>query len=218
MSLPTREVWCPGCRAQVTVKELELGLGIASCPSCRAPLPSHRPAPPEPPRPPPPAPQNIEVRQGGGVLILVTPWFGPRALLVLLGWVFFAGYSLDRLSTISVPSALWTLVVTLGFGYYTLALLINRTILCVERGSTLSVRHRPLPWFGQIELRANQIAQVYLQKMDQGWNVIVLGRNGQRRLVMGGLDDKYDARALEHQLEAFLGLQDRAVRGEDASP
>jgi len=118
--------------------------------------------------------------------------------------------------------------VGVGLTYFVLAGLLNSTVIRVADGK-LSVRHGPIPWFGNLDLLTDSIEQIYCQKKlhksrdDDGRTSTsmqfevhaIVG--GQKQKLLGGLHDADQALFVEQRLERFLSIEDRAVPGEMAT-
>lgn len=118
--------------------------------------------------------------------------------------------------------------VGVGLTYFVLAGLLNLTVIRVADGM-LSVRHGPIPWRGNLDLATDGIEQLYCQnkihksRNDDGHTTTSMQYevhavvNGQKQKLLGGLHEADHALFVEQRLERFLGIEDRAVRGEMTS-
>lgn len=114
--------------------------------------------------------------------------------------------------------------VGVGGTYYVLAGFLNTTTMSITK-STISIKHRPLPWLGgDIKLDATAINQIYVKE------VITQGKNGtsksyilryldnqenDKRILPKGITLKVeDVQRIERLIEDFLGIKDFAVHGE----
>jgi hypothetical protein len=116
------------------------------------------------------------------------------------------------------------LAVGLGIAYLCLAMLVNRTT--IEIGlDHLRVRHGPLPWPKQRDLRATDVVQLHCRERihrsksttsyTYELHADVRGLSGDERLsLLTGLDSKEHARELEKLIEKHLGIRDKPVEGE----
>ncbi len=114
--------------------------------------------------------------------------------------------------------------VGVGGTYYVLTGFLNRTTMRVTK-STISIKHRPLPWLGgDIELDAKAINQIYVKE------IVTRGKNGtsksyvlryldnqenDKRILPKGITLKVeDVQRIERLIEDFLDIKDFAVHGE----
>jgi hypothetical protein len=113
--------------------------------------------------------------------------------------------------------------VAVGFSltYYTLAGIYNRTFISVGRG-TVSIEHRPIPWFGNRTLQASEISQLYTEQITTrgkngprvSYQLSVVSQENKKIKLLTGLDTPDAARYIERQVEDWLGIRDRRVEGE----
>jgi len=102
--------------------------------------------------------------------------------------------------------------------YSTVASFVNRTKVSAIKGF-LEVKHRPLSSAGNTVINAEDISQLYCiektKKKDNNptYEVRVV-RNGKNITLLSGLNVPEQAIYVEQELEAFLGIQDRPIRGE----
>ena len=113
--------------------------------------------------------------------------------------------------------------VTIGVGitYWTVASMINKTYLSIERGE-LIITHGPLPWFGYRRIPGIMMDQIYAKSH------VTHGKNGPHtdyqlwHFNNTGRHEKLHANNLtmdqvhyfEQQIELALGIKDRAIPGE----
>lgn len=131
------------------------------------------------------------------------------------------GGGIERFQLTMLLFPLLHVAVGVGLTYYTLCGFLNRTTVNVARDQ-ISVRHGPLPWFGNRNVPAMQVAQVYREE------IVRQGKNGphtsyqlsaalkdNRKLkLLSGLDAPDLALYLEQEIERHLGIRDQAVSGE----
>lgn len=129
------------------------------------------------------------------------------------------GLKSDQLMTLLFP--IGHVAVGIGLTYFTLCGFLNRTTVNVSPRE-ISVRHGPLPWFGNRTVPALQVAQIFREE------IVRQGKNGtytryqlsaalkdNRKLkLLSGLDTPDLALYLEQEIERHLGIRDQAVAGE----
>ncbi len=229
------ELSCKSCGAPIESENIDWDLAMARCEHCgavfalkestapdalKSQVPRHRE--------PEPMPKGIEVFDTGGDLKIDYRWFRPTYIFMIVFTVFWNGFMIVW-HGISLVSGAWPMslfgslhtLVGIGVAYYTLAGLINHTILWVSMGQ-LVVRHRPLPWWGNKQFFASDITQVYskekIHRSDNGVNYTYevfakLQDNSEEELV-GRLQKPGQALYIEQTLEEHLGIRDRPIRGE----
>jgi hypothetical protein len=183
-------VICVGCGKPLDSTAVNLDSRIVKCGACDAVfdvsprVPRTAAAAFAQQRAPAPVPRAIEIVEDGGTggalstyrdgappgrLVIMRRWYAPKLLLVLLGCLAWDGcvvgsyadaFQHSRISLLNVPLGIVQVAMAVGLTYYTLAGFVNRTWMTAERG-TLTIRHAPLPWFGNRTMPAANIAKLY---------------------------------------------------------
>lgn len=104
--------------------------------------------------------------------------------------------------------------------YQGLTGLLNTTTITVD-DRQIDIRHRPIPHPGK-QLAAGEIEQLYVQRhVHRGENstrytytVNVIDYNGKKQKILGGLHDPDQGLYIEQEIERYLGIENRPVRGE----
>jgi len=117
------------------------------------------------------------------------------------------------------------LAVGVGLTYFMLAGFLNTTRVRIAN-SVMTVRHGPVPWFGNRTIPAADIEQLYCtehtrQRSDERTsttyrlNAVLSG--GKKVKLLSGLTEADQALFIEEKVETHLGIEDRRVRGEMSS-
>ena len=182
-------------------------------------------------------PRSIRVEDDGRGVRIVRRWFSPAYFVLLLFCVLWNGILVVFYRAIVASGApgfvaLFPIVhvaVGLGLTYFTIAGFVNRTVVTVEPGRTLTIRHGPLPWPGARDLDPDDLAQLFVvstRKPDDersrspAYALAALTRDGRRLTLLRdvGLPVE-DALFVEQELERRLRIHDVPVRGElDRAP
>jgi hypothetical protein len=225
---------CPACGTDIRADDVSLENLVAKCASCdevfgfddRVDRP--RKAKPKGSSPIP-LPKGIRVREGVGGLRITRRWFTPGILFLLFFCVFWDGFLVfwytaaftQNAPLIMVLFPLIHVAVGVGLTWFALAWLLNRTVIRVDY-DRLTVRHGPIPWPGRRTLRAHEISQLYCeeqQKRDRQGDVSrqfrlkAITLEG-AKIELLALDTLEQARFMEQEIERFLGIEDRPVKGE----
>ncbi len=225
---------CPSCDSvfsfadEVGHSEGEvLARATAGVPAATAPDPSR-----------PLTPRDHKVREldgpGGSGLLLEVPWFAwhyvPLALFALMWngflvvWytiAFGAVAAGESAAAVMLCFPVLHLAVGIGVGYTALAGFLNKTVVSVS-GTGIAVTHGPLPWRGNVKVPASGLSQLFVQTR------VVRSKNSSRTVydlhaelgsgeqvtLCRAMADLASARYLEHRVEGWLGIEDRAVPGE----
>lgn len=177
-------------------------------------------------------PSQFVERTKGDELVVEWSWFSYSGVPVLLFALVWNGalvkFYVDLLSgtnlTVGICAVLFSVVhVAAGAGlvYYGLALLINRTLVRVDRRG-LQVRHAPLPWMGARDVVVADIQQLYVLKREVRHDDRVTYLYDLRAVLVGnddvpvfqGFSEHSEARFLEAKIEHWLRIEDRPVFGE----
>ena len=174
-------------------------------------------------------PLRFEVDQSRGFEVSWR-WFRPRYIFLaffcvawdsfLLTW-YGAAFAMEDSPLIMLIFPLAHVAVGVGLTYFVLAGFFNRSRVSVRQGS-LRVAHGPVPWPGKLEIPVGSLQQLYCkEKVSRSKNgtqyryvVHAVLKNGRQRKLLSGLDQLDQALWLEQELEASLGIRDRAVPGE----
>jgi hypothetical protein len=97
----------------------------------------------------------------------------------------------------------------------------NQTIIQL-RGGLLSIEHKPLPWFGAKKLSIEELKQLYCKEVvshskngtTTTYEVLAILSNGKHITLLSHLADAEQALFFEEEIEDYLGIEDRPVRGE----
>jgi hypothetical protein len=176
-----------------------------------------------------PMPENVSVEHRADGLRLSYRWFSGKFIFLAFFCLVWDGFLIFWYSMAFTQNAdLMMLIfpvlhVAVGFSltYYTLAGFYNRTFVSVGRG-TVSIEHRPIPWFGNRTLQAPEIAQLYTEQITTSgkngpqvsYQLSAVSQDNKKIRLLSGMDSLDSARYIERQVEDWLGIRDRRVEGE----
>lgn len=233
------QVSCPSCHAPVVRDEIHHAGGASQCRQCQTlvnvteservegsseaesfPL-GHASVS---------LPAGISIEATGPGLRIVYRWYTATFIYLACVCMFWDFYLIRLYTSSFVKDSPWVLVlfplihvvVGIGLTYYTLAGFVNHTTISME-GGMLTIRHAPLPWFGNVALQLDSLRQLYVeQKKHQGKHGATFSYQvwaqvtGRRKVVIiSGLPELEQARFIEQLLETCLGIEDRPVHGEN---
>lgn len=232
---------CEVCHAPLRPEDVRLDLAVAKCSACNAVYDlsgrkgrATAAASAEKPklvRAKAPLPSRFKVDESDGMTRITWRWFSfIHAFLIFfcIAWdsflVVWYGIALKAdapLIAIIFPIA--HVAAGVGLTYYTLTGLVNRTAIEVSRNH-LSIRHGPLPWFGNHELPGRQLTQLFGEEVSStnkgtttySYNLCALDREGKKIKLISSLPDKDQVLYLEQSLERRMGIEDAPVDGEIA--
>jgi len=173
-------------------------------------------------------PEKINLQYTGPNLIIVRKWFGLKTLLLTAFVVFWDGFLIfwyrNALQGDDMMIKLFPLL-HVGIGiwltYTALAGYVNKTFVYVNY-EKISVRHRPLPYWGQKTIQAMDVKQLYSkEKISRSsksrsvtYEVHAVTRSGRNLKLVPYLESAEQALFVEQQIERYLGIKDKPVRGE----
>lgn len=175
-----------------------------------------------------PLPDHFALTHVGANLVLEFRWFWWLSVVMLPFAILWDGYLvLWYLGMQPPPSGpmlgfpMLYVVMGVGFMYYAIAGLVNRTRVTVG-GGAVDVRIGPLPWPGSKRVEVSDIAQVYVEKLVTrlryseyySYQVNALTPQNRKLTLVSGLEDRDVALRLEQEIEKALGIPDEYVPGQ----
>jgi hypothetical protein len=180
-----------------------------------------------------PQPERVKVENENGALTIRLSWFTYKILFFTLFALFWNGvmfslvggalFSLFTEGPSGASAVFFLPHVWAGFAmiYYVLTGYLNETRVTVD-GGRLTVRHGPLPFWGNKEVATNDILQLYTKHNYSMWRQnwaghyelhAVTGKNRHEKLLSGWDNPDFTV-FVEQEVEHFLGIEDYPVRGE----
>lgn len=137
-------------------------------------------------------------------------------------WFVKSGAAFDSMDTTTRLVVLAAVLGGVGLTYATLTHWFNTTWVRVEQDK-LTVRHGPLPWFGNSDLDASDLKQVYVtENLRRGfltplaytYDVYALTTSGASLRLLTSVADSDDAYLVELEIERYFHIENASVRGE----
>ena len=179
-----------------------------------------------------PRPKEVTVEKLGTRLYISRRWYSLKYIPLAFFCVFWNGflccwYGIGLSQGIPISARAMILIfpllhdaVGIGLTYTTLAGFLNRTILSVDQ-SSLTIRHHPLPWMGEVSVPLTDIDQLYCEeKRSTGenssttYNLNAVLKSGRKITLISKLDAPDIAFFIEQQVENWLQIPDQRVAGE----
>ena len=178
-------------------------------------------------RPLRPRPKAVTIQKQGDRLELSWRWFSWKYLPLVFFCVAWDSFLCFWYSMAFSTGSPWIMIVFpiahvavgVGLTYYTLAGFLNRSQVILDRTS-FSVTHGPLPWLGNLQVPITQIDQLYCKEKpgknnsSTSYQLSVVLKDGRKKDLLSNLDSPEIGFYLEHQIESWLNIPDRPVRGE----
>lgn len=224
------DLYCPQCRNVIAPSDINAREGVAKCGRCGEVFRGEQSSP-EPPQPALPRPAGIIIVPKGEELLIVRRWFNPIWFIFLvmcpifpiLGIKFFAEiYRPEHGIALNGLCALLHFGVPLAFLYMSLAQLINRTEIRVDRRQMM-IWNGPLPFTRNRTIEVTRINQLYCGMENGGedssvtYGVYLVMKGGDRQPLCKGMRAQAQAQYIEQAIEQHLGIANRPVVGEIGS-
>jgi hypothetical protein len=178
-------------------------------------------------------PEKIQISKNFQHLRIVRKWFGFKFVFLtlfvivwdafLVNWYAMA-FSSSLQSGFDLMFVFFPLIhvaVGIGLTYYVLTGYLNKTFIDVTANS-ITIKHVPLPFWGNKKVSSKTVIQLYCKKDD-----FLGARNGYRAFavhaitserknikLLSGLDTSEQALFIEQEIEKFLNIEDKPVKGE----
>ncbi len=178
-------------------------------------------------------PDNILVDKDFQHLRIVRKWFGFKFIILtlfvivwdafLINWYYMAFSSSfqDAFDLMFVLFPLLHVAVGLGLTYYVIAGYLNKTFIDVDFNS-ITVKHGPVPFWGNKKVSSKIIKQLYCKRDDfpssrnayRAFAVHAITSDRRNIKLLSGLDNSEQALFIEQEIENFLKIEDKPVKGE----
>lgn len=225
---------CIDCNTPVRAEDINLQTNIAKCQNCHSVFGFEaqlKNAPKN--RPEIAMPENVEVLHLQNELDINFSWWTPeKKPNFLIFFTCFWNFIVGIFVLVALVTGEWLmlagisihLTIGLGLAYYLLCKYFNKTVFRVTR-NYLTTQHKPLwiPFYKTHDIPVDEIEQLYAKEYVAAtqnkqpvyaYAVYLLTTGGKDIKIIKGLDTPEQALYIEQEVEKFLGLVDRKVRGE----
>lgn len=177
-------------------------------------------------------PEGLKVSLEGNELVITRKWFTWIIIFLTffcVAWdsflVFWYSMAINIQSNgVEIFFILFPIVhvaVGAGLTYYVIASYVNTTIIRVSY-ERLMVKHGPVPWPGNKTIPCNSIAQLFCKEIisrnkngvSVTYTVSAILKNNTNIKLVSGLNLHEQALYIEQEIEKYLGIKDRPVKGE----
>lgn len=167
---------------------------------------------------------------GGGRLVMRRSWYSHQIIFLAFFCLIWDGFLITWYKVLLGAERgpgffffvfpLLHVAVGVGLTYRTLAGFLNKTWITVA-GGELTIRHGPLPWFGNRAVPSAEIGQLYCEQSvirnrnstSVSYNLCAVLRDGRKVDLIKSLPSE-QALYLEHRIEEHLGIEPAPVAGE----
>ncbi|MFT6557630.1 hypothetical protein [Sneathiella sp.] len=175
-------------------------------------------------------PAQMNLVNHGSYLEISRRWRGITAVILTgfcVFWWFILLKILPELFSNETQFSLGSLIpiphflAGVGMGYFALASWFNTSYIYADH-SNMEIMHKPFPWFGAKKIEVSQIGQIYVKKKvsrsknstSVSYEVRAKMHSGKDIKILSGLPNDRQAIYVEQQLEEYLQIEDKRVRGE----
>ncbi|MCC7369991.1 MAG: hypothetical protein IT306_16310 [Chloroflexi bacterium] len=175
-------------------------------------------------------PDTLTLNYKGSGFEIVRRWFDFTTIIMTVFVIFWDGFlclwysmavSAAHVDLTALLFPLGHLAIGVALTYRTLAGWINATRVTVDQGF-ISVRHGPLPWYGNKNFLGGDLKQLYSkEKISNGrstrsatYEVHVVTNSGKTEPLVTGLDSSEQAIFIEQEIERHFHIEDAPVRGQ----
>jgi hypothetical protein len=175
-------------------------------------------------------PEGLDVVHHGSHVEIVLKWFSWKIVAMtafaILWDAFLVNWYVNLAPRAQDPMVFYFplihVAVGIGISYYVIAGWLNRTRVLVGNGR-VTVRHSPMPWFGNADIEASSLKQLYTQERIRRsrngpgyttYEVRAVTQNGRNTKLIGGLETSEQAMSIEQEVEKRLSIRDVPVAGE----
>ena len=177
-------------------------------------------------------PEKIQFFDHRSYIEIVQTWFGWEILILAAFAIFWDGFLFfwynnlpQEVPLIAVLFPLLHVGVGVCLTYYVLAGWFNRTHIFANN-QQIGVRHRPLPWFGNKDIEASDLTQLYAKEKistsysmygsatSTTYEVRAVTKSGRNIKLVGDLATQEQAIFIEQQIKKYLSIEDVSVPGE----
>jgi hypothetical protein len=178
-------------------------------------------------------PDGINIDKNFQGLRITRKWFGFKFILLtlfvviwdafLINWyaMAFSSSFQSAFDVMFIIFPLFHVALGMGLSYYVLAGYFNKTIIDVDFNS-ITVRHGPIPFWGNKEVSSKTITQLYCKGDEfpggrssyRTFAVHAITSEQRNIKLLTGLDNSEQALFIEQEIEKFLNLEDKPVKGE----
>lgn len=172
-------------------------------------------------------PEKLEFCDRGTHIEIIRKWFGVKTVVYTLVAIFWNGFlcfwyidaaKMGALIAFFLP--IFHVAMGVWLIYLSIASWFNRTIITASP-SKISIRHRPIPWMGNIDMNAFNLKQLYTKEIvsrtrngtSLTYSVRIITNDGRNKELIADLESIEQALFIEQKIEKYLNITDVPVKG-----
>jgi hypothetical protein len=170
-----------------------------------------------------PIPETLNVEESFGHIKISFSWFSHVVWFLIPFCLFWNGIVFTFLVSGAFPFILLHAVVGVGLAWYTICMLVNKTIVEIDHGG-FSIKTTPLyfPRYGSVVVSKGEFSQVYVREKvrtnkgntSYSYGLSLLGHDGRSRSLPIGIDDSEQALFIKSKIETYLHIERAEIEGE----
>lgn len=173
-------------------------------------------------------PDKMVFEDHGHFIGITRRWFGLKIIFLTFFVIVWNGFLFSWYSTAIKSQDMMTILfplihvaVGIGLTYYVIAGYLNKTYIRVDN-SSIVIKHAPIPFFGNKTLSSSGIKQLYSKEKIRhsregrsvSYEVHVITYDRKNVKLLSGLESSEQALFIEQEIEKFLKIEDKTVKGE----
>ena len=168
-------------------------------------------------------PDKMSITRQYDSMTIIRNWFDLEVIAISVFAVFWNGLIFNNNSNFErVESLPWIHILAgIALSYYAITGWFNKTYIHVKKYQ-IQISHKPLPWIGNKKIDVADIKQLYgKEKISRNNNnstvtyeVHVIMNSGNDTKLLSGLATSEQALYVEQEIEKYLGIKNKPVRGE----
>ncbi len=222
------KIHCLSCGSEIPMLDVDLVGKIAKCTNCNNVFSFSVPSAAGKERAPTNKPKDFSLERSVEGLTITRKWFTPAIIFLTFFCLFWNGF-MAVWFYIAIKQKIYSMAlfgllhgaVGLGLLYGVLAVYLNKTYIRVSQNS-LTITHRPLPWFGQKDLKQHNLKQLYTKEVINYsgrpyptlYAVQAVTNQGEVIELISGFSSSEEALFIEQEIEKYLKIDDEPVSGE----
>jgi hypothetical protein len=173
-------------------------------------------------------PDKIEFSDHGHYIGIIRKWFGLPIIILTFFVIFWDGFlffwyskAIQSQNTMFLLFPLIHVAAGIVLTYTAIAGYINKTYIRVDK-SSIAIKDSPLPFFRNKTLNSSDIKQLFSKEKITGgrggssvsYEVHAITKDKKRIKLLKGLESSEQALFIEQEIEKFLKIEDKRVKGE----
>lgn len=174
-------------------------------------------------------PEKMGIYSNGSCLNISIKWLGWKVIYMTIFSIVWNGFIANQVQLIVSKNQSWDsalpllpfFIAGLGMIYYVLAGWLNKTNILITHAN-ITIRHTPIPWFGNKELAASDLKQIYVKECvsesengkTASYQVHAITNKAANIMLLEGLESSEQGLFVEQEIEKYLNITDVPVKGE----